>query len=206
MSAPSESPGRLSRFGAPALFAAWTSAVLAVMLFFLANVVQWRDAPDFGWVPMAEYKGRAIGYVNELGASAGLAQGDRIVAINGERHQTHEQMVGHLNLEIGGETRYDLDRAGRRFVVTVTTERLGWYRAFYQIGVIWLVGMVFLGIGVLVSRIRRAPFRGQSERNSTRISEPKATPSRLYFCLIRRRSTAPSWSVASRYRTWLHRF
>ena len=157
MSEAAASPGISKKQAAPrnsgqrALFVLWLAFALTMQGFFLANVVQWRNAPDYGWVPLAGFEGKAIGFVTAVGQRAGLQTGDRILSLNGRVFdQTAPELGELLNYEVGGQNSYVLQRDGESVTDSVTHEALGWKRTLYQSGLFWLIGMLFLGLGVLV--------------------------------------------------------
>lgn len=143
-------PQSPSRFRQRLLFAGLLAVVLGLEMLFLANVIRWRGAPDVGWIPMPEFGPRAIGFVSAVGEEAGLRRGDRIVSVNGRSYATQDELNALLNFEIGGKTVYELGRAGETLTLTVTTRELGWRRALLQSGLIWILGMTYVGIGILV--------------------------------------------------------
>ena len=64
----------------------------AVWLLYAANLVRWSSSPDFGWRTMYTSGPNVVAQVFGEGAAAGLRSGDRILAINGRRYSSFEEL------------------------------------------------------------------------------------------------------------------
>ncbi len=141
-------------------FAILVCVGLAVQMFFFANVVQWRAAPDRGWRGSVEMGPHIVYVTTPAGEEAGLQVMDKILELNGRSFETFEELYALLDLEIGHVNEYLIERQGQTLTVPVTTSELGLRRVILQSGIYWLLGMVFLGIGVLVFLMK--PYQGPS--------------------------------------------
>ncbi|MGH7802870.1 MAG: hypothetical protein ACREQJ_00855, partial [Candidatus Binatia bacterium] len=91
---------------------------------------------------------------------AGFHRGDEILSVNGEAYETQDQLNALIDFTIGGMTIYELRRDGKPFLVAVRTRELGWQRALYQSGLIWLAGTAYVAIGLIVFGMK--PYRFES--------------------------------------------
>lgn len=154
-------PGALRRHPLQTLVAAGLLlAALALQAAFLANMIRWREAPDRGWISMAQLGPNVIWQTRPLGEEAGLRTGDEILSINGERYETRDEMLALLDLEIGATNVYEIRRGERVLRVPVTTRPLGVARVALQSGVFWLLGSLFVALGLLVFLMK--PYHGPS--------------------------------------------
>lgn len=149
--------GRLVGWVAFGLVALTTSALLAA---YLVNMVQWRHTPDRGWIYFHEIGPHVVYQTRPLGEQAGLRTGDRILRINGARYSTFDEMNARIDYEIGATNEYEVQRGEEILSVSVTTRPLGLGQVARQSGVVWLVGALFVGLGLLVFGMK--PFAGAS--------------------------------------------
>ncbi|NIM99923.1 MAG: hypothetical protein GTO24_18180, partial [candidate division Zixibacteria bacterium] len=85
-----------------------------------------------------------------LAEEAGLRKGDKILTINGKSYETLDEAIKLVDLEIGHENVYEVERGGKTFTVSIITHILGLKRVLIQSGLFWILGMIFLGIGIIV--------------------------------------------------------
>src|SRR5262245_43379289 len=142
------------------LFAALVCCALVLQMFFLANIIQWRTAPDLGWTPMRALGPRIIGATTSVGEQAGLQFMDRILELNGKSYHTYDERIALTNLTVGQVNEYRIERFGKILTVRVTTAPLGIRAVLVHSGPYWTLGMLFLGIGILVFLMK--PYHGPS--------------------------------------------
>jgi len=132
-------------------FLAGTLLVGAVYVLYGANIVAWSDSPNYGWRSMYSSGPNVVAEVFESGKEAGLRPGDRITAINGKPYDTFEELYFKIrNPQPGSANTYTVLRGGQVTEVRVVTGRLGFQHAFRRSGPIFLIGLVYFGIGILV--------------------------------------------------------
>ncbi len=132
------------------LFAVLICLCLAIQGFFFANMAQWRNSPDIGWIPIKELGPAIVGITSPHGENAGLQVMDKIISLNGKSYDTFEEFNEIIDFEIGHANTYSLDRNGKVFTIQVDTITLGLKRVIFQSGFIWIVGLLFMGIGFVV--------------------------------------------------------
>lgn len=142
------------------LFAVLVCVALLLQGFFFANMLRWRHAPDKGWATTTELGPKVIGVTFPLGEKAGLRIGDRILTINGKAYETFNELITLLDFEVGHTNVYELSRDGATLTLSVTNQELGFQRVAIRSGLYWLLGIIFIGIGVLVFLMK--PYYGQS--------------------------------------------
>jgi len=144
----------------------WTSfgLVLALTLgiwgLYGTNLLRWPNSPDFGWRTMYNSGPNIVAQVFEAGAGAGLRAGDRIVAINGRPYSTFEELFfGDVRRDAPGSANtYTVVREGQTVEITIPTARLGLPAVLWRSAPLFLLGLVFITIGVLVFLMKpRAP-------------------------------------------------
>lgn len=145
----------------------WVTFALALLpiaasyALYGVNIVQWRNAPDFGWRTMYDSGPNYVAEVMGAGWEAGLRAGDRIVAINGKAYRTFDELYFKLREEEPGSVNvYTVERDGTRLEIGVTTGVLGLRSALLRSGPIFLIGLVYALIGVLVFLMK--PFTAES--------------------------------------------
>jgi class 3 adenylate cyclase len=121
---------------------------IACMYFY--NIVGWSDYPDFGYGFHTGTGIHTVGDVTPNGARAGLRVNDEIIEINGHTYTTIEELRQHMRRKLGEENTYLLERAGRRFAVTIENIPTGFKRAFGRSGLSFLLGLCYIFIGVIV--------------------------------------------------------
>ncbi len=132
------------------LFTGLIVFALATQILFLANMIMWQSAPNKGWQTSIELGPKIVGATFPLGEKAGLRKGDRILAINGEPYETLDEAIRLTDLQIGHINIYTIERDGKTHTISVTTERLGFKRVFIQSGLFWILGSIFIGLGIIV--------------------------------------------------------
>ena len=130
--------------------AALLGAALGLEVLYAANMVAWRNAPDRGWVGLAETGPHVIAATRPEGEEAGLRAGDRILAINGESYGSYREMLGRLRLELGTSNLYTIQRGAETLEIPVPTNPIGLRIVLLQSGTNLALGLAFLVMGVLV--------------------------------------------------------
>ncbi|MBI3105150.1 MAG: hypothetical protein HYY95_06185, partial [Candidatus Rokubacteria bacterium] len=121
------------------LVAASAAALLALGLGLAAEVG--RPYPGFFFA--VDYR---VFPVEPAARAAGLAFGDRLVAVDGRSPVTLMARVRDPSRPI----RYDVERAGRRLTVEIGPRPLAWERVVDRFAVYFLVSAVMLATGVFV--------------------------------------------------------
>jgi sigma-B regulation protein RsbU (phosphoserine phosphatase) len=93
---------------------------------------------------------RIVGVTSPLGEEAGLRIGDKILTLNGKSYETLDELYALIDFEIGHINVYEIERNGKTFTVSVMNKSLGLKRVVIQSGLFWILGMIFLGIGIIV--------------------------------------------------------
>ena len=135
----------------------WAWLVVALLVLgsfyglYMANIIRWRDSPDFGWRTMASSGSNIVADVSGEGEAAGLRIGDRIVAINGKAYTTFEELFFKVRNESPGSVNtYSVLRDGTPVEIRVTTRPIGIYQVLRRSGPIFLIGLIYTSIGILV--------------------------------------------------------
>ena len=113
-------------------------------------MARWRNSPDIGWIPIKELGSAIVGITSPHGENAGLQVMDKIISLNGKPYETFEEFNEIIDFEIGRSNTYVLNRNGKVFTIQVNTIKLGIKRVIFQSGFIWIVGLLFMGIGFVV--------------------------------------------------------
>lgn len=126
--------------------------VAAMWITYAVNLVHWPDSPDFGWRTMYTSGANVVAQVFPSGEAAGLAPGDRVLAINGRPYSTFDELFfGNLrNEEPGSTNTYTVQRDGRTLEIGVPTGRVGVGAVLARSGPLFLVGTIYILIGALV--------------------------------------------------------
>jgi class 3 adenylate cyclase len=133
-----------------AAFAFTVLAGAAVAGIYVFNIVQWADYPDFGYGFRTATGINVAGMVTPNGAKSGLQVGDRFVEINGQRFSDLAQFRALMRRALGAENVYRIERGGSRIDVTIRNAPIGFKRAFYKSGLLFLLGLGYALIGILV--------------------------------------------------------
>jgi phosphoserine phosphatase RsbU/P len=136
----------------------WTTYGLALALvagvvaLYVANLVRWPNSPDFGWRTMYNSGPNVVAQVFGAGAEAGLHAGDQIIAINGRRYSTFDELFfGDLRRnEPDSINTYTVLRNGRRVDIAVPTGRVGIEAVWWRSGPLLVLGVIYILIGALV--------------------------------------------------------
>ncbi len=126
--------------------------VVGMWLLYAVNLVRWPDSPDFGWRTMYTSGPNVVAQVFARGEGAGLEPGDRIIAINGRPYSTFDELFfGSLrNEEPGSTNTYTVVRGRGTLQIAVPTGRVGAAAVATRSGPLFLVGTIYILIGVLV--------------------------------------------------------
>ena len=131
-------------------FVGINSILIAIASLYFYNIVTWSDYPDFGFGFHTGTGIHIVGAVTPNGGMAGLKVGDEIIEINGHAYATIEELRRHMHRKLGEENTYLLERAGRRFAVTIENKPTGFKRAFERSGLSFLLGLCYIFIGFIV--------------------------------------------------------
>ena len=124
---------------------------LAVITLYGINMVNWRNSPDFGWRAMYESGPNVAADLFERAKSAGLETGDKIVAINGQKYSTFEELFFEIRDEAPGSINtYTVLRNGKEVQIDITTGRIGMVAVLKRSGPLFFLGFIYFLIGVLV--------------------------------------------------------
>jgi len=143
-------------------YVAVVAVTAAVILGVLGSLVADVGRPYPGFFFSSDYR---IFPIDAAAREAGLAVGDRIVAVDGASPLTLLQRLRVSTAPI----RYDLDRNGRRFTVTLAPRTFTWELLGGRFAVYFVVSVIMLAVGVFVYA-----------------QNPAARPNRnflLYMCL-----------------------
>ncbi|OQY02685.1 MAG: hypothetical protein B6I22_13300 [Desulfobacteraceae bacterium 4572_123] len=124
--------------------------ILAVASLYFYNIVKWADEPQWGFFFRSGSAIDVIGGVREKGRHAGMLPGDRILSINGKTFRTIEERRSVQKYRSQEKNTYLIDRGGVRFEVTITNTPIGFYKSFQQSGFLYLTGLGYVLIGILV--------------------------------------------------------
>jgi phosphoserine phosphatase RsbU/P len=138
-----------------ALFSLVLLFVSTISVIYLSNIYSWKDYPDFGFVFRVGSGIGTVGMANEHGQEAGLHPGDRIISVNGKSVSTLAEFRGAMNRKLGESNTYLLERGGEQISVSVHNEPIGFSTAFSRSGFLWLLGVVYIGIGAIVFLMKR---------------------------------------------------
>jgi serine phosphatase RsbU (regulator of sigma subunit) len=135
----------------------WGYFVIAVILIgfvyglYVANIIRWRNSPNFGWRTMYDSGPNVVAEVFETGEAAGLRVGDIIKAINGKAYNTFDELYFKVrNNKPGSTNTYTVLRDGKTLEISIVTGRLGFPTVVKRSGPIFIIGFIYLMIGVLV--------------------------------------------------------
>jgi adenylate cyclase len=89
--------------------------------------------------------------VFDSGKAAGLRVGDRIIAINGKRYNTFDELFFKARHdEYGSVNTYTVQRDGQLKSISITTGRLGFLSVAKRSVPIFLIGLIYVIMGMLV--------------------------------------------------------
>jgi serine phosphatase RsbU (regulator of sigma subunit) len=135
----------------------WTIFSLALVLMAAAyvvyglNLIWWCNSPDFGWRTMYDSGPNVVAQVFDLGESAGLRVGDRVVAINGQQYNTFADLFFKIrNSEHGSVNTYSVARGGQTLQISIETGRLGFRGVLVRSGPLFFIGLLYVFLGILV--------------------------------------------------------
>jgi serine phosphatase RsbU (regulator of sigma subunit) len=126
------------------------TGVVTIACLYLYNIISWANYPDFGYGFRTASGVKVVGLVTESGLKAGMQVGDEIIEINGQTYTTFEQLRNLMRRELGQDNTYLLERAGRRFALTIKNEPIGFKAAFAKSGFLYILGLCYFLVGVLV--------------------------------------------------------
>ena len=124
---------------------------IAAFSFYGINMVKWRNRPDFGWRAMYESGPNVAADLFERAKAAGLQIGDQIVAINGQKYSTFEELFFEVrNDEPGSTNTYTVLRNGKEVQIDIITGRIGIIGVLKRSGPLFFLGLIYFSIGMLV--------------------------------------------------------
>jgi len=127
------------------------SLTMGVHIIYGINMVRWRNSPDFGWRTMYTSGPNVVAQVLEIGEAAGLRVGDKILAINRRTYNSFEELYFRVRHDVPGSVNtYTVIRDGRALEISITTDRLGLRRVLWRSAGPFLMGLIYVLIGVLV--------------------------------------------------------
>jgi serine phosphatase RsbU (regulator of sigma subunit) len=141
-------------------FSALVFLAIVLQVLFFANIIMWRSSPDRGWRTITELGPTVVGVTSPLGDENGLRVGDKILTLNGKTYKTYDELIETLDLQIGHVNVYKIDRNGQTVTISVTNQELGMQRVFIQSGLFLILGMIFIGIGIIVFLMK--PYHEES--------------------------------------------
>lgn len=123
---------------------------ITIALLYLYNIVQWRNYPDFGFTFRTATGVRVVGVVSHNGYKAGLRVGDKIIKVNGESFDNIQEFRTAMNRNLGGGNEYLIERAEGESLITIVNAPLGLTKSFVRSGFLFILGMSYIMIGILV--------------------------------------------------------
>jgi serine phosphatase RsbU (regulator of sigma subunit) len=126
------------------------ASVILISVLFLANLIMWRNAPNFGFGFRNATGIKVVGVVRTHGEMAGLRVGDHILAVNGKTYDTYPEFNTAKNWKLGEINTYLIERDGRKIEIAVENIPLGLKKSVNESGMPFLMGMCYAFIGVLV--------------------------------------------------------
>ena len=126
------------------------SIVVAIAGLYMYNIIQWRNYPDFGFGFRTATGIEIVGTITENGRRAGLNLGDRILEVNGGKFSSIQEFRAHMRRGLQDENTYLIERMGRTFAITITNVPIGFKRSFVKSGFLYMMGLCYFFIGMLV--------------------------------------------------------
>ncbi len=131
-------------------FVATVISVVVIAALYFYNITQWANYPNFGFAWRAATGIDVAGTITENGRQAGLRLGDRFIEVNSKTFTNIKEFRSNMNRELGDENNYLIERAGLRFVITITNIPTGFKGSFRQSGLPFMVGICYILIGTIV--------------------------------------------------------
>ena len=147
------SPGKPLRgkYGTWIPFSAALFITGAMLALYTANIVTWADSPDFGWRTMYSSGPNQVAELFPSGETAGLRSGDTIRAINGKPYSTFDELFFKVRSRAPGTvTVYTVQRGDRTLEISMVTAPLGITASLRRSGPIFVIGVLYVLIGVIV--------------------------------------------------------
>jgi serine phosphatase RsbU (regulator of sigma subunit) len=123
---------------------------LVIAALYLYNIIQWRNAPDFGFGFRNATGIKIVGVVREHGLTAGMRVGDHILQVNGKTYDNYKEFNAAKKWELQKVNTYLLEREGRSLEVKVTNIPLGFGKTVSTSGLPYLAGLCYILIGTIV--------------------------------------------------------
>jgi serine phosphatase RsbU (regulator of sigma subunit) len=140
---------------------------VVVYTLYGVNVYRWQDSPDFGWRTMYNSGANVVAEVFKAGEAPGIRAGDTVQAINGQAYNTFDELYFKVrNDKPGAVNTYTILRDGKTMEISITNGRLGLQTVLKRSGPIFVIGLIYVIIGVLVF-----------------LMKPQAPESRLFFVM-----------------------
>jgi serine phosphatase RsbU (regulator of sigma subunit) len=137
------------------------TVIAALYIVYGVNMAAWGNSPDFGWRTMIDSGPNVVAQVFASAQTAGLREGDRIQAINGVPYDTFEELYfQRRNTEPGSVNTYSVVRGDTTVDIRVITGVLDMQAVLKRSGPPFVVGLIYVIIGVLVFLMK--PFTKES--------------------------------------------
>jgi class 3 adenylate cyclase len=139
-------------------FVAIVAASIALQGLYLFNLLRWPAAPDRGFWMHFDLGVHVVGQTRPLGEEAGLASGDRILAVNGREYRTYREYLEILSFDPGEQNVYEIQRGAQTLSIPVPVRPLGLEIVLLHNLPTLLLGSVFIAMGILVFLMK--PYHG----------------------------------------------
>ena len=138
--------GLLSR----GFFVSSLALITVVAALYFYNIIGWVNYPNFGFGFRTATGIHVVGVVMTNGAQSGLKQGDKILTLNGEKYTTINEARQMMNRKIGEQNKWLVERDGEKYEIIIKNVPSGFKFAFMKSGLPFLLGLIFMGIGIIV--------------------------------------------------------
>lgn len=124
--------------------------IIPIVFLYLGNIYKWSQGPYYG-IAYRKFGGWSkIGKLSKSLYMTGMRLGDQIIEINGKAVKSLEDTRSLLKKEIGSKNIITILRDGEKHSFVVETVKFGWKRAFLAFGVPWIIGILFICIGMFI--------------------------------------------------------
>jgi class 3 adenylate cyclase len=118
---------------------------------------KWVDRPFAGALINERMAVGNIGRYSWTGIEAGLKYPDKVVAVNGHPVRSMKELDSFIRPALLGlPMTYLIERDGRQFQMMVATMRFTWMDLLLTFGLMFLAGLIYLSIGVIVFLLKPA--------------------------------------------------
>jgi len=123
---------------------------LGLESLYVVHLARWPSAPDRGFIVNVRFGVHQVAQTRPLGEAAGLRPGDRILRVNGREYATGGELLRLLHRTPGGQNVYQIERDGERLEIAIPVRPLGLASVLQQNLPAFVLGLVFLGMGIVV--------------------------------------------------------